>query len=129
MKRKLMITLAIFVVLGLGLYLYMYKNHRDIASENAEYAMTVKELQQQFNKNPESANKKYADKTIEVYGKITAIDLPNHMVTIDKKLSAVFKDTILPRLDLQKPIRIKGRFVGYDDLLEEYKMDQVSAAD
>lgn len=129
MRKKIMIVLAFLVVVGIGLYFYMYKNHRDIASESADYTLTVKALQQQFKDNYTLANKKYADKTIEVYGKITGIDLPSHTVTVDENLSAVFRDSVLDHLTIEKQAKIKGRFVGYDDLLEEFKMDQVSLSE
>jgi predicted negative regulator of RcsB-dependent stress response len=126
MKKKIIIVLAILALSGAGMYLYMYKDHRDIATESADYSTTVSKLQQQFKENSTTANKKYADKTIEVYGKITAADLPNHTITIEEKLSAVFKDSVVKDLPAGKSVKIKGRFVGYDDLLEEFKMDQVS---
>lgn len=129
MIKKVMIVLAFLIVVGVGLYLYLFKNHRDISSESADYKLSVKELQQQFAENDTLANRKYADKTIEVYGKITDIDLPSHTVTIDEKLSAVFKDSVLDHLAVEKQTLIKGRFVGYDDLLEEFKMDQVSLSE
>ena len=126
MRKKIMIVLAVLAITGAGLYFYMYKGHRDISSESADYSTTVKDLQQQFTANSTDAGKKYADKTIEVYGKITAVDLAAHTITVDEKLSAVFKDSVLNNVAAQKQVKIKGRFLGYDDLLEEFKMDQVS---
>lgn len=126
MKKKIMIALALLAVIGVGLYFYMYKDHRDIATESADYVLTVPELQKQFSVNGDAANKKYADKTIEVLGKITAVDPATHSLTLDEKLSAVLTDSVMNGIALQQKIKIKGRFVGYDDLLEEFKVDQVS---
>jgi len=126
MRKKIMIVLAVLAIIGVGLYFYMYKGHRDISSESADYSTTVKDLQQQFTANSTDAGKKYADKTIEIYGKITAVDLAAHTITVDEKLSAVFKDSVLNKVAAEKQVKIKGRFLGYDDLLEEFKMDQVS---
>lgn len=129
MKKKIMITLAVFAVLGVGLYLYMYRSHRDISSENADYSLTVAQLHEQFTKNSNAAGKQYADKTVEVLGKVTAMDRAAHVVTIDEQLSATFTDSLLNGISLQKPIKIKGRFVGYDDLLEEFKVDQAALSE
>jgi len=129
MKKKITIVLVIAFIFGIGIYLYMYKQHRDISSENADYSLTVHTLQTQFTENGEKANKMYADKTIEVNGKITAIDLPSHAIIVDEKLSAIFKDSVLPKLTAGKAIKIKGRFVGYDDLLEEFKMDEAALSE
>lgn len=124
--KKIALLLIGFAVIGFGLYFYMYKNHRDIATESADYSITVNDLQSEFNKDITFSNKKYLDKTIEVRGKITSIDLPNHYIVIDTKLTAFFSDSVLNTVSLQKQVKIKGRFLGYDDLLEEFKMDQVS---
>ena len=126
------ITIGILLVVlsaGAGIYFYMYKGHRDIAKEDSAFILKVSELTQQYSAAVGATNKKYLDKTIEVAGTITAIDTSNHSVVIDEKLSAVFKDSVLPNFSVRKAIKIKGRFIGYDDLLEEFKMDQVSLSD
>jgi tRNA_anti-like len=124
--KKIALLLIVFAVIGFGLYFYMYKNHRDIATESPNYSITVNDLQSEFNKDIALSNKKYLDKTIEVSGKITSIDLPNHYIVIDTKMTAFFNDSIFNKVSLQKQVKIKGRFLGYDDLLEEFKMDQIS---
>ncbi len=128
-KKIIIVSMFSLAVIGAGLYFYMYKGHRNIASESADYSLTVKTLQQQFTQNSGKANKQYADKTIEVYGKITSLDLPSNTITLDGKLSAVFKDSSMTKLQVEKLIKIKGRFVGYDDLLDEFKMDQASLSE
>jgi len=129
MKKKIMIVLAISAVLGCGLYFYMYKGHRDIATENADFTLTVAQLQQQFATDATNASKQYADKTIAVSGAITAIDAANHSVAIDEKLSVVFNDSVLMGITEHQKVKVKGRFVGYDDLLEEFKMDQAAVVE
>ncbi len=126
MKKKLLIIIPAVIAIGVFAgYRYVYKDHRDISSEAAEFNLTVQNLKNDFAKNDSLANAKYADKTIEVSGKITAFDAAAHSVTLDKKLSATLKDSTVKNLQIQKNVKIKGRFVGYDDLLEELKMDQV----
>jgi len=129
MKNKIMIFIVVLIAAGVGLYFYAYKGHRDIATEDADYELTVSGLSKEFSEGDSLANSKYADKTIQIYGKVTNIDLPSHTIIIDEKLSAEFTDSILPKINLQDPIKIKGRFVGYDDLLEEYKVDQAAKAE
>lgn len=121
-----MLFIAIVIVTGIGLYLYAYKGHRDIAAEEADFELTVSVLSKEFSENDSLANSKYADKTIQIYGKVSSMDLPSHTIVIDEKLSVVFTDSVLPKMNLQDPIKIKGRFVGYDDLLEEFKVDQAT---
>lgn len=128
MKKKILTTLAVLAVIGTGMYFYLYKGHRDIASESADFTVTVGQLQQQFSENPTKANKQYADKTIAVSGIVTSVDAPSHSAVIDEKLSVVFKEMNV-KLGAQQNISIKGRFVGYDDLLEEFKMDEASVGE
>lgn len=126
MKKKIMIFITIVLVTGIGLYLYAYKGHRDIAAEDVDFELTVSVLSKEFSENDSLANLKYADKTIQIYGKVSSMDLPSHTIVIDEKLSVVFANSVLPKMNLQDPIKIKGRFVGYDDLLEEFKVDQAT---
>lgn len=128
--KKILVVLVVFIIgIAAGLYFYLYKGHRDIAAEKADFVTTVNTLQQEFASNSTTANTKYLDKTIEVSGKITNIDSATHAIVIDDKLYAVFKDSVLGNARLQKQVRVKGRFIGYDDLLEEFKIDQASFSD
>lgn len=126
MKKKLVIVFLLLAVILFAGYKFLYKEHRDISSEEAAFTLSVQDLAREFTANDSLANAKYADKTIEVKGTVTSADLPSHTITIDQKLSAVLKDSILKNPPLHTQVTIKGRFVGYDDLLEEFKMDQVS---
>jgi len=126
MKKRVLYLLVL--ILGIGGFIgykILYKNHRDIGGEKASFSLSVKKFEQEFVINDSIANAKYADKTVEVQGKITNIDTASNSIAIDEKLEAAFKEKI-SGLRLQQGIKIKGRFVGYDDLLGELKMDQVS---
>ena len=65
--------------------------------------------------------KKYLDKTIQVSGKISGID--KNLVILDSyittQISPIKKD-----LSIGNEIVVKGRVIGYDELLEELKLDQ-----
>lgn len=125
MKKKLLIF-GFFIMIGaLFLYNYVYKSHRDISSEKESFAISVIDLKNDFEKNDSLANTKYLDKTILIYGKISNIDLVNNLLTIDTSLSAIIKEKNVA-LKINDSIKLKGRFIGYDDLLEEFKMDECS---
>ena len=124
MKKKITIALGILIVLVFISFKYLYKSHRDIAKETASYSVTVQNVHEAFMKNDSLANAKYLDKTIVIYGEITDIDLSNKIITVDEKLLATFNKNLPNDIKLQQNIKIKGRLIGYDDLLEELKMDQ-----
>jgi hypothetical protein len=126
MKKKLFVGTFIFLIVGLIGFLFAYRGHRDIASEKADFELTVNQIQSAFNQNDSLSNKKYLDRTLVIYGKITNIDLLSNSIVIDEKLYATFKDKLPVNFKLQEIVRIKGRFIGYDDLLEEFKLDQVT---
>lgn len=128
MKKFVLIAVMFIALIGIGLYFYMYKDHRDIASEEASFSLTVKDLQTQFSQNDSLANKKYLDRTIEVYGKISSMDVASNAIVMDEKLLGTFKSTASKDLTVGQQVKIKGRFIGYDDLLEEFKLDQVSVS-
>jgi hypothetical protein len=125
MKKKLLIFGFFIVISAFFLYNYVYKNHRDISSEKESFAVSIVDLKNDFEKNDSLANAKYLDKTIVIYGKISNVDLANNLLIIDTSLSAVIKDKNTS-LNVNDSIKLKGRFIGYDDLLEEFKMDQCS---
>lgn len=129
MKKIAFGLLFVAIIASVGIYFYMYQGHRNIANETSAYTLTVSELAQQYTADVTASDKKYLDQTIEVNGTITSIDAANHSIVLNEKLSAVFKDSILPKLSIQSTIKIKGRFIGFDDLLEELKMDQVSVSE
>lgn len=124
MKKKIFVFAAILLVLAFVSYKYMYKEHRDIAAEKVSYSVSVDDIYTTFQINEKSANAKYLDKTIEIYGKITNIDIQNKIITVDEKLLARFTNGIQADLKLQNVIALKGRVTGYDDLLGEIQMDQ-----
>lgn len=118
------LILLLLLIMSWAFYSYLYKDHRDIASEQEAFLVTAKTIYQEFSKDEMAANAKYLDKTIEVNGKVTAIDVEENTIIIDEKMFVYFKDKLPDELQLQSNVNVKGRFMGYDNLLEEMKMDQ-----
>lgn len=129
MKKKVFILALIILVVGFGTYKYIYQDHRDIASEEANFTTTVQDIFTSFTQNDSLANAKYLDKTVALRGKISNIDLENKIITVDEKLSARFTDKLPENIKPQDSITLKGRLVGFDDLLEEIQMDQCTVVE
>ena len=123
MKKKAIIVILLIAVLGFLGYSYIYKSHRDFASENPVAINSVYELMEDFKKDESSANKKYLDKVIQIKGKVTQVDAVQNTITIDEKLFSSFQKEDFKEVKLNDAILVKGRFIGYDELLEECKMD------
>lgn len=124
LKKKLVLSLALLLTLAVSVYFYLYSGHRDIASEGTDFTLSITQLQSEFGSNESVANKKYLDKVLELSGKLTATEPENKAIVIDGKLFSTFNTALPEGLQKGKQITIKGRFVGYDDLLEEFRMDQ-----
>ena len=124
MKRKLFISLGLATLLLIIGYLYIYQDHRDIKSEQPEFVLSSIELFDQLLNDPLASEQKYLNKTIEVSGKLSELNQSD--LTLDDHIFCQFSETISRELQTNSPIKIKGRFIGYDDLLEQVKIDQSS---
>lgn len=123
--KKIILSLVVVFVLLFVLYKYVYKSHRDIANEEVLFTTTASVILDEFKNDEVAANTKYLDKTIIIYGKITDLDLKEQSVTIDAILLGKLSDNE-SSLKVNDSIQCKGRFIGYDELLEEIKMDQIT---
>lgn len=126
MNKKIGYGILIILLATIAIYRYTYQDHRDISSEKATYTVSVPELKKEFASNDSLAFAKYQDQTIELTAKITAVDVENKAVILDNKMFATFNDSLTKDIVSGKTLKIKGRFLGYDELLEEFKMDQSS---
>lgn len=125
MKKKVFILGLILIVAAFGVYKYLYQEHRDIASEDANYTTTTQEVFGAFKANESGANAKYSNKTLAIKGKISEIDFEAKIITVDENLSATFADKLSKESKVGDSITLKGRLVGYDgDLLNQIQMDQ-----
>ncbi|MEO6176038.1 MAG: hypothetical protein ABIP27_12880 [Flavobacterium circumlabens] len=126
MRKKILITISLFLIIGISVYLYSYRGHRDIESETADYVVTVHGLEKEFTSNDSLAYLKYQDKTIELTAQVTTIDTASNGIVMGEKIFATFKDPLPKDITSGKMLKIKGRFLGYDELLQEFKIDQSS---
>lgn len=116
-------VLVIALISALAVYNYVFNTaHRDIASEAATASISAKNIRNQFEANEGLATTTFLDKVVEVKGEIT--DLEGLDITLSNGVQATLsaKDTL--KLKKGSTITIKGRCVGYDELLEVVKIDQ-----
>lgn len=120
-KRHLFLGIfgLLIILIGYG-YFYLNQSHRNIQEEEVKYTVTSSELERSF-RNP-GAKMNIADQVIQTKGKITAFD--EKSVTLDKKVEVRFLKKLPAGLEKGGVVTIKGRCVGYDDLLEVVKVDQ-----
>lgn len=124
--RILISIVFLMLLVATTIFIYAYKEHRNISSEKPDYELKAEQLIKEFDSNIEIANQKYADRTIISYGKITSLDLNNRMIVVDEKIVIEFSILISNQLKIGDFLKFKGRFVGFDELFQELKIDQAT---
>lgn len=119
--RKIIVIFSVIIGVIIFVYTYVYKDHRDIASEAPTFATTALKIHADFSRNSELAQDKYLDKTIGISGIISNID--NKSITLNNKVYCELAE-LWKGLKLGDTIKLKGRVIGYDELLNELKLDQ-----
>jgi len=125
MSKKIKIILfALITIILIGLFVYnyaMYGGSRNLATEKTDFTVASSSITSEFIRNTESANKKYLEKAVAVKGKITASD--GNKVILDEIIICNLKNQDLS-IKKGQTACVKGRIIGYDDLMGELKLDQ-----
>jgi hypothetical protein len=122
--KKVYITILFVVVSMIIGYNYIYKDHRNIATEKAHFILRSSSIISEFKADAEKAQKKYLNKSIELTGITTATD--KRSITLNNSIFCTLSEDQKQNTALNKKTTIKGRFIGYDDLLEEIRLDQTT---
>ncbi|SHG46313.1 hypothetical protein [Flagellimonas flava] len=101
-------------------YAFLSGEHRSISEEEAVFDLSAEQLFMDWNRE---GGKRFVDQTIIASGTIT--EMEKNSVILDNKIQVNFIDMAL-ELSNGDSLAIKGRCVGYDDLLELVKIDQAS---
>jgi hypothetical protein len=115
--------LLVVLLVAISINYVFHGGARDLATEQTEFNVSSKDIILEFASNITTATNKYSDKAISISGKVTAVS--DSVVTIDHTIICNFKspDTSIKNDQL---ISVKGRLVGFDDLMGELKLDQCS---
>ena len=123
-KKAIIIVTSLVLILLIGFAGYNYVMHvggRDLSSEEASFTLSSKEITNEFIQNIDASNKKYIEKAVAITGTIS--DMNGTQMIIDNSIVCNLKtaDTTIKK---SQKVSIKGRVVGYDDLMQELKLDQ-----
>ncbi len=127
MKMKKSYKILIVVLIGICLVGFISYNYimtggaRDLTTEKTDFVVNSKDIINEFTKNIDVANKKYLEKAVVIEGKVTKVI--DKQVIIDDVVICELKNTDITIKENQN-ITIKGRIMGYDDLMGELKLDQ-----
>lgn len=125
-KSKIIILLATLVIIGVVSFPtiknFVYNmGKRDIQSEKAVFTISSQSIVAEFTANADASNKKYLEKPVAINGTVTSVN--GKEVILDDVINCTFLKVDTSVKKGQK-LTIKGRVIGYDDLLGELKMDQ-----
>jgi predicted negative regulator of RcsB-dependent stress response len=120
-----LLVLVIVVVVGFfaARYYAYHGGKRDVQSETAAFTLNTKDILAEFTTNETAANKKYLEKPVALSGVISSMN--EKEVILDEVAICNFTTTDLT-LKVGQTVTVKGRVVGYDDLLGGVNLDQCS---
>lgn len=125
-KRNKFITLLAlaFLVIGYTSYRYVYQPHTTVDQLPKMYSGAANEfISYVQNLNTDSENG-----SVLLRGNITAIE--NSNVTLEGNIFCQLQSSSADAAhQIGHQVIVKGRYIGYDDLLEEVKIDQASIID
>ena len=117
-SKWILLVISIIFIGGVVVYKQVYKPHKTTEEIEAVYAGSsekfIAELQKGFDK--------WNTKTIELEGTITSV-VNNGFILDDFIFCQLRKDASLTKKQQDK-ITVKGTVIGYDELLNELKLNQ-----
>ena len=120
--KNVTIATILLVILFTVVHSYLYKDHRNISQEDAKFKIEALAFNNEFKTNVKTATQKYLNNVVIINGKITEIDTDG--VVLNNEVYVQFDKKPTNDLKLNEKINIKGRCIGYDELLETVKVDQ-----
>ena len=120
--KIILLSILVIVILAIaGISYVMYGGARNLSNEETAFTVTSKNITNEFATNSNDANKKYLEKAIAIQGTITSVT--GKEVILDNSIICNLKD-LDPSIQKGQAMTLKGRVVGYDDLMSEIKLDQ-----
>lgn len=119
-KSKTILLIIILLIIGIySIFTYAYKPHKTIDEIPIAYSGTSEDFIEKVKINTLN----WQDVIVELSGIITSKD--ENGITLNSSIYCQLeKDTKTTTLQEGQSISIKGRMIGYDDLLEEIKLDK-----
>ena len=114
----------LIILLAIAVYFVWNKPHKDYSTMSTDITISSLNFINEFKANSTLATEKYLNQIIFVSGNTT--DKLTKSVVLDNGIVCTLDSSSLKALRLiqiNNEISIKGRFVGFDDLFEEIRLD------
>ena len=119
-KNKLILTfLFVLGMIGFAFYTLAMESPTSIENRKVDFTGSADELLVKITNHTEE----WQDKIVVVSGEVSSSD--DKGIMLSRKIYCQLKQvTDLQKINPSNNISLKGRIIGYDDLLEELKLDQ-----
>lgn len=125
MRLKVREVVLIIAVILIGLGFIIYKNATKppklISDEAISLEVDATQFYKDFLENPTDYNEKFINKAIRITGKVTSFQ--DSIIVLNNKIVCMI-NKIPSDLEEEKFIKIKGRYIGYDDLFDNLKLNE-----
>ena len=114
----------VFIVLLITVYAIWNKPHKNYSNTKPNITIDSSNFINEFKSNSTLATEKYLNQVILVNGNVT--DRLTKSVVLNNEIVCTLDSSSLKSLGLiqiNNEVSIKGRFVGFDDLFEEIRLD------
>jgi hypothetical protein len=132
MIKKILIGIIILTIGGAVVAYMMYnKPHKDIAAAKIDHSLNLAVLMDEFSNSPEEASSKYTSKVVAIDGLLKSIEkgTPTYILIEDDKgriANCEMLGSLEANLNIGESVKVKGLFIGYEDLLEELQLKKCS---
>ncbi len=118
-RSKIVIGALIVIVIAVfSVYKYSMQPPATIESKDVDFTGTSQELLSKVQENADE----WQDKVVVISGKITSVDDKGFILS--SSIYCQLRDSNANTFSAEQEVTLKGRVIGYDDLLEELKLDQ-----
>lgn len=119
-KSKIILSIVLLILIGgYSTLNYVYKPHKTLEDREVKFTGSIDAFAKKVSIDPS----RWQDVVVELSGKVTSID-DNGFTMNDNAFFQLEDTSALVNVKKEKALTVKARMIGYDDLLEELKLDQ-----
>ena len=120
--KKIGIILVLLCLIFFGVYKYLFRAPEDVSKATIHFTVNATEFVEEFSNDLESSEKKYHEAILVVEGVVTEVEVEG--ITLNEGVFCKLSST--EDIKVNTTIKVKGLYIGFDDLLEIVKIDQCS---
>ena len=117
--------ISLIIVSLIFIFALYNKPHKTYVNEISAYSLSAENLFVEYNNNYKESNEKYLGNVLSISGVVTKYS--RNLIILNNRIVCSFNedDSALSsnNITLGDNLTIKGHCIGYDDLLEEVRVD------